>query len=272
MNWELLAWAVPAGAAATLNPCGIAMLPAYISYFVGKNERRRVDPLKGVEAGLLLAAGVMIVFTAMGLVIAAVGSIVAVAIPWLALAVAAGLLVLGVATLLGYEMTPTLPTITQQAPRDRSRAAFLSFGLGYGLASLGCTLPIFMIVVSSVLSAGFLTGLSAFVAYGVGMGVMLVAVALAVAAGKAALLRWLRSAAPALRYIGGLGLLAAGAYLVQYNLKGLQFRATGGANDAPMVVALAAAGLALVVTGAVALARQRAARRTSASGSGANGD
>lgn len=253
---ELLAWAVPAGALATLNPCGTAMLPAYIAYFLGRDEGQRVDPLRGVEAGALLAAGVMTVFTAMGLLIAAVGSAIAAAIPWLALAVAVGLLAMGVATLVGHEITFPLPTFTQRAPRDRSRASFLAFGLGYGLASLGCTLPIFMIVVSSVLSAGFVTGVSAFVAYGFGMSVMLIAIAVSVAAGKAVLLRLLRAAAPALRYLGGLGLLAAGAYLVEYNLRGLQFRYSGGATAAPTLVAVAAGVLALAVTAVLAAFRR----------------
>lgn len=263
MDWKLLFWALPAGAAATLNPCGVAMLPAYIAYYLGKREVGPTDPLKGVEAGLLLAAGVLAVFTVMGALIAAVGSVIASAIPWLALAVAVGLLALAVATLLGRDLALPLPAFAHRGPQDRGRAGFLSYGVGYGLASLGCTLPIFMIVVSSVLSAGFVSGLAAFVAYGAGMGVMLIAVAVAVSAGKAALVRGLRRAAPALRYVGGLGLLAAGAYLLAYNLQGLQFRATGGINRVPTVVAVVAGLAALAL--AVGLAVLRSARRTPAS-------
>lgn len=259
MDVRLLAWAVPAGALATLNPCGIAMLPAYVAYFVGKSERGRVDPFRGVEAGALLAAGVMIVFSVMGVLIAAIGSIVAAAMPWLALAVAVGLLGLGVTTLLGREVGVPLPAFTQRAPRDRSRVGFLAFGVGYGLASLGCALPVFMIVVSRVLSASFTAGLAAFVAYGVGMSVMLIAVAVSVAAGKAAVVRALRAGAPALRYIGGLGLLAAGAYLLQYNLRGLQFRSTGRMTDAPTVAAVAVALVALIVTVGLALTHRGSA-------------
>ena len=257
MDWKLLFWALPAGAAATVNPCGVAMLPAYIAYYVGKSERGRPDPLKGVEAGLLLAVGVLAVFTAMGALVAAAGSVIASAIPWLALAVALGLLALAVATLLGRALALPLPAVVRRGPRDRGRAGFLMYGVGYGLASLGCTLPIFMIVVSSVLSAGFVSGLAAFTAYGVGMGVMLIAVAVAVSAGKAALVRGLRRAAPALRYVGGLGLLAAGAYLLEYNLQGLQFRATGGSNEVPTLVAVAA-GVAALALAAVLTARRSA--------------
>jgi len=186
-----------------------------------------------------------------------VGSVIASAIPWLALAVAVGLLALAVATLLGRDLALPLPAFARRGPQDRGRAGFLSYGVGYGLASLGCTLPIFMIVVSSVLSAGFVSGLAAFIAYGAGMGVMLVAVAVAVSAGKAALVRGLRRAAPALRYVGGLGLLAAGAYLLAYNLQGLQFRATGVINRVPAVVAVVA-GLAALALAAALAARGRA--------------
>ena len=252
MGWKLLFWALPAGAAATLNPCGIAMLPAYVAYYVGKSERGRPDPLKGVEAGSLLAVGVLTVFTVMGALIAAVGSVIATVIPWLAMAVAVGLLALAVATLLGHDLTLPLPAFAYRGPKNRGRVGYLTYGVGYGLASLGCTLPIFMIVVSSVLSAGFVSGLAAFIAYGVGMGVMLIAVAVTVSAGKAAVVRSLRRAAPALRYVGGLGLLAAGTYLLAYNLQGLQFRATGGSNDLPTLVAVATGVTALTLAAVLA--------------------
>lgn len=248
MDWTLVAWALPAGAAATLNPCGIAMLPAYISYYLGDSERAGAQPLKGLEAGVLLAAGVLTIFTAMGVVIAGVGTVAARAIPWLALAVGIGLLVLGVATLLGRSPSLVVPG-AQRAPRDRTAGSFFVFGAGYGLASLGCTLPIFMIVMSSVLSADFLSGLLAFGAYGLGMGSLLVAISLAVATGKAALVQWLRSAGPALAYVGGVGLLIAGSYLIYYNVDGMLFRYAGVASELPAI----AIGVTAFVAGAVAV-------------------
>jgi cytochrome c-type biogenesis protein len=254
MDWALLSWAFVAGAAATVNPCGIAMLPAYISYYLGRKEGR-AGVGRGLQAGLLLALGTFGVFTLMGVVIAALGTAIAQLIPWLALLVALLLLVAGVMTLLGH--APSLNVGgTGQAPREGKPLSFVSFGVGYGLASLGCTLPIFMIVVSSVLRTTFLSGLLAFIAYGLGMGLVLTGISLAVALGKTAVLRWVRAAGPALKYVGGLGLLIAGSYLVTYNLRGLQFMASGQEDRWPFWLGLGAF-LAALLTAAVLAARQR---------------
>lgn len=256
-EWTLISWAFAAGAVATVNPCGIAMLPAYISYYLGRDEGP-AHPGRGLQAGLLLSAGTIGVFSAMGLIVAGVGTAIARFIPWLTLLVALLLLTAGVATLLGRA-----PSLSIGKPRFSSDAAssrgFITFGVGYGLASLGCTLPIFMIVVSSVFSATFLSGLLAFIAYGAGMGLVLTGISLAVALGKTAVLRWLRAVGPALKYIGGLGLLVAGGYLITYNLRGLELFYLGRTSDLPLYVGTAAFLLAFAVT--VVLRRFRTASR-----------
>jgi cytochrome c-type biogenesis protein len=245
VDWTLVSWAFVAGAAATVNPCGIAMLPAYVSYYLGQDPGRpRLG--RGLQAGLLLSVGTFAVFTTMGLVISAVGTAAVSYVPWLVLAVAGLLLVAGVATLLGR--APSLNVGgSRGAPVAGSPGSYVGFGVGYGLASLGCTLPIFMIVVSSVFSAAFVDGLFAFMAYGLGMGSVLTAVSLAAALGKGAVLRWLRAAGPALQYIGGLGLLVAGSYLIFYNLRGFTFFYSSGREEWPAYIGLAVFILSLVV-------------------------
>ena len=255
MNWTLLTWAFAAGAAATVNPCGIAMLPAYISYYLGQDAGRpRLG--RGLKAGLLLSLGAFGVFTAMGLIISAVGTAVVTIVPWLVLAVAGLLLIAGVATLLGRAPSLTLGT-ARRAIGDSSPRGYVNFGIGYGLAALGCTLPIFMIVVSSVFSAEFVDGLLAFVAYGLGMGLVLTGVSVAVALGKTVVLRWLRAVGPALQYIGGLGLLVAGSYLIYYNLRGFRFVYLQN-PDLPVYVGLAAFVLSLLAAVAIRIVSGRA--------------
>ena len=244
MDYGLLAWAFLAGAAATVNPCGIAMLPAYISYYLGDDAGRpRLG--RGLRAGLLLSLGTFGVFTAMGLVISAVGTALVRFVPWLVLAVAGLLLIAGVATLLGRAPTLALGKM-RTAQGDGSPRSYLAFGVGYGLAALGCTLPIFMIVVSSVFSAAFVDGLLAFAAYGLGMGLVLTGVSVSVALGKKAALRRLSAAGPALQYIGGLGLLVAGSYLIYYNLRGFRFFYLQGLSQLPLYIGVAAFILSLL--------------------------
>lgn len=258
MDYGLLSWAFLAGAAATVNPCGIAMLPAYISYYLGHDAGR---PRLGRElrAGLLLSLGTFGVFTAMGFVISAVGTALVRFVPWLVLAVAVLLLIAGVATLLGRAPTLALGKM-RTAQGDRSPRSYLAFGVGYGLAALGCTLPIFMIVVSSVFSAAFVDGLLAFAAYGLGMGLVLTGVSVSVALGKKAALRWLRAAGPALQYIGGLGLLVAGSYLIYYNLRGFRYFYLQGLSGLPLYIGVAAFVLSLLTALAIKVAGSSASK------------
>ena len=104
MDWTLLSWAFLAGAAATVNPCGLAMLPAYVSYYVGRNEGD-THPGRGFAAGLLLSLGTLSVFTLMGLVITSLGTAVARFVPWLALLVAVPVLAVAV-LLVGLNIGP----------------------------------------------------------------------------------------------------------------------------------------------------------------------
>ncbi len=244
MDWTLLSWAFLAGAAATVNPCGLAMLPAYVSYYVGRNEGD-THPGRGLAAGLLLSLGTLSVFTLMGLVITSLGTAVARFVPWLALLVAVLLLIAGVATLLG-RAPAVLIGRGRQAPVKGSPSSFVGFGVGYGLASLGCTLPIFMIVASQVFSAAFVTGLLAFVAYGLGMGAVLTGISLAVALGKTAVLRYVRAAGPVLKVVGGLGLVIAGSYLITYNVDGLILFQQGRNANLPLYLGVGAFVASLV--------------------------
>ncbi len=245
MEWAVLSWAFVAGAFATVNPCGIAMLPAYISYYLGQDEGKP-RPGRGIRAGLLLSVGTLAVFSVMGLLVAGLGAAIARFVPWVVLIVAVLLLIAGVATLLGRAPSLALSG-AQQAPRDRSSRSFVIFGVGYGLASLGCTLPVFMIVVSSVLAAGFVNGFLAFVAYGLGMGLVLTGLSLAVALGKTAALRSMQAAGAFLKYVGGLGLLAAGSYLIYYNLRAFAFMYREQAASLPMYIGIASFLISLAI-------------------------
>ena len=93
--------------------------------------------------------------------------------------------------------------------------AFFLLGLVYGVVSLGCSLPIFLVLVGwSFSSQGALGGLREFVAYGLGMGSVIVLVSLASALAKEAIIRRLRSIMPWMKWITGLVLIVAGVYII----------------------------------------------------------
>jgi len=223
----LLPFAFLAGAAASLNPCGFALLPAYVAYFVGRAEDAPTGGLlTGVRAGAGMTAGVLAVFGAVGGLLSAAGYAFMRFVPLAATVVGALVALAGVVMLLRPSFTIALPVGNPLPGRasDRTWRSFLLFGAGYGIASLGCTLPIFLVVLTQALAAGgALQGFVVFMAYGLGMGTVLTALSVTVALGKGAVIRWARGWTAHLRTAGALGMVVAGAYLiyVQISLGGL---------------------------------------------------
>ena len=214
-----LALAFAAGLVATVNPCGFAMLPAYLSYFMGLNDEstsRATHVRNALAVGAVVSAGFLLVFGVAGVLITAGFRVVIDLIPWLAIAVGVGVIGLGIAMLWGYQLTIGLPKSKQANTKNGYRSVF-AFGVSYAVASLSCTLPVFLTVVATQVTRGtFLGGLATFIAYGAGMSLVLMGITIAMAFGKEGLVRWLRSGS---RYIGRISgglLVAAGVYIVWF--------------------------------------------------------
>ena len=105
------------------------------------------------------------------------------------------------------------------APEGQGLIFALAFGVAYAVSSLGCTLPIFLVVVGSSLASGFLQGLLQFLNYALGMGVMVSLVAVGMALLREAALRPLRRLLPYVERLAALFLILAGAYLIAYWLR-----------------------------------------------------
>ena len=209
-----------AGLVATMNPCGFAMLPAYLSYFMGLNDDKEANRATSLRRALVIG-GVMsgaflLVFGLFGLVITAGFRTVIDWIPYIALGIGGLIVVLGVAMLFGYELTVTLPKAKRGKKGQGLRGVF-GFGLSYGVASLSCTLPVFLAVVATQLTtASFVSGVATFVVYGFGMSIMLVGVTVALALGKQSLVKRLRSSARYINRVSGAVLVIAGSYIVWF--------------------------------------------------------
>jgi cytochrome c biogenesis protein CcdA len=233
-----LVLALSAGILTTLNPCGFALLPAYVAYVLQGSRDQRASVrrrggwqmLRGGLLGVPLAAGFLLIFlVAAGLLILGGHAVVSL-FPWLALIVGTGLILLGswiLFTKRQVELFFLSRLATWLARRrwseNRNRTELVaawSFGIGYGLSSLGCALPIFLLVVGNAITAtdpG--TVLLILAGYCVGITLVMVAVALAAAAfhdllrtAVFPLLRWVQ---PVL----GLLLVAAGIYIIVYQLQ-----------------------------------------------------
>ena len=214
------ALAFGAGLVATLNPCGFAMLPAYLSYFMGSTQEdnlsRSASLRRALVVGGVMSAAFLLVFGVTGLAITLGFRAVIDWIPWIALAVGGLVVILGIAMLFGYELTVGLPKAKQASTGKGLRSVF-AFGVSYSLASLSCTLPVFLSVVATQLTASSVTsGVATFIVYGLGMSMMLISVTLVMALGKQTIVHRLRSSARYINRISGAVLVLAGGYIVWF--------------------------------------------------------
>jgi cytochrome c-type biogenesis protein len=216
-----------AGMVAAVNPCGFAMLPAYLSLYLGTEEggfAERSAPSRALGAlgvGCVVSSGFVLLFGLAGGVISAGGTVLFGAMPVLGVVVGEALVAFGLWLLLARRM-PYTAVFGRLAARlgDPTKVGvrgFFVFGLAYGAASLGCTLPAFLAVVGSGIAAGgVVPGAVRFLGYGLGMASVLVALTVTLAFFKEGLVKWLRGALPYVQSASAVLLILAGAYVIFY--------------------------------------------------------
>ena len=214
-----LAYALTLGMVATVNPCGFAMLPAYLSYFLGlegAEEDTRAGVPRALGVGLVVTLGFVAVFGAIGLAVTQLSLSIYENLPWVTLAIGVGLIALGVAMWRGYQLSVRLPKL-QLGSSGREMSSMFLFGISYAVASLSCTLPTFLVVMGqSFESNDLVSGVASYLAYAVGMGLVLSAITVALSLARGGLVRHLRRIQPHINRVSGVLLVVAGAYLAYY--------------------------------------------------------
>jgi cytochrome c biogenesis protein CcdA len=241
----LYGFALAAGMVAAFNPCGFAMMPAYLSLTVHGSGHDSGEAPGGARAlgralgaTAAMTAGFVLVFGTFGLLVAPLAAAVQAHLPWVTVAIGLGLLVLGGWLLSGRELTVLLPRPGCGAPTARI-GSMLGYGVAYALASLSCTIGPFAAVTATAFRAGStLTGIAAFVAYGLGMTLVVGPLAVAVALAGDALALRARTLLPWLNRITGALLVAVGLYVGYYGVFELRLADAGGPDD-PVISAAA---------------------------------
>ena len=218
-------FAFAAGLASAVNPCGFAMLPAYLGLYLGsgvsgESAGTARQLVQALLVGAAVTAGFVVLFGIAGSVIGLGASFVVSYIPWIGLVIGIVLTITG-AWLIGGGKLYT--GIAAQAasrigdPGQVSVKGYFLFGISYGIASLSCTLPIFLAVLGlTAADAGVLKTLTNFLLFALGMGVVIMALTLGIAFFRTAMVGGLRKALPYIQPIGYWLMVAAGAYIIFY--------------------------------------------------------
>ena len=130
------------------------------------------------------------------------------------------LVFLGLTMLGGWHLSASFITRITPHLKDPEVAtvqSFFLFGVAYATASLSCTLPIFLTVVSSSFAVqGFAAAALQFVSYSLGMGLVILSLTLGIALFKGVTVGLLQGIFPFVERLSAMLLVLAGAYITYY--------------------------------------------------------
>lgn len=221
-----LGFAYAAGMVSAVNPCGFVMLPAYLGLYLGVNDKdARVNPLlhvfRALKVGGSVTMGFVVLFGAAGILMS-VGARAAVVdiLPYLGLVIGIALALAGSWMVGGGKLYSGFAAQAASRigdPGQVNAKGYFLFGLSYGIASLSCTLPIFLSVIGTSFAVSEIgTSVGQFILYAVGMGTVILALTLGMAFFKGAMLGTLRKVLPYVQPIGSWLMVVAGSYIVFY--------------------------------------------------------
>lgn len=226
--------ALTAGMVAALNPCGFALLPAYLTLVVaqgGQSTSRSSAVGRALTMSAAMTTGFVVVFGAFGLVAVPLALSLERYLPWATIVIGVALVGLGVYLLSGRELLLNTPKMAGAAP-GRTLRSMVLYGVAYAVASLSCTIgPFLAITTSTFRSQSVLSGVSVFVLYGIGMGLVVGVLAVAVALAQKGFVARFRQATPYISRFSGVLLVLAGAYVAYYGYYEIQVFSGADADD-----------------------------------------
>ncbi|MEU4366618.1 cytochrome c biogenesis CcdA family protein [Micromonospora chersina] len=238
--------AVGAGLLAAVNPCGFALLPAYLSLLVlGDEPAAERGPLAPVGRAVALTGamtlGFVAVFGTFGMLAAPAADAVARHLPWVSILIGLALVAAGGWLLAGRQLPTFTPKLATGPAVRRRFGSMVLFGAAYAIASLGCTIgPFLAVVVAGFRAGSALSGVALFVAYALSMGLAVGAAALAVALARESLVRRARRASALLGRLAGPLLVVTGGYVAWYGWYEVRILSGRGDADDPIIDAAGA--------------------------------
>lgn len=223
-------YALIAGMVASVNPCGFVLLPAYLGYYLGdgsscantRGQLRRALLVSGT-----VTASFALLFGLAGILAGLAASALTSSLPYIGVTVGAGLLLLGGLLASGHEVNvPLAPRMAHRfraASRRQGLGGYAAYGTAYGLASLGCTLPVFLGVVGTSLQLhGLASAVGQFMLFGIGMGVVLTACTVTTVWLGDGLIKGARILGPHIGWLSAVVLWVAGTYVLYYWLTAIR--------------------------------------------------
>ncbi len=207
------------GLASFFAPCAFPLLPGYISYYLGRYEGGPTLS-DSVKAGMAAATGINGMFALIGIAVAVGATAVRSYLEQLTPGVGFIIVLLGLAMVFGKteifdKFGGKLSSYSSKFGGGTGLFGLFMYGVGYGVASMGCQAPVFIALLFQGLAAGgLLEAFMLFLSFSIGMGSMMLAVSVIVGTAKTTILERVRNMTPYINRACGVILIIVGVYFL----------------------------------------------------------
>jgi cytochrome c biogenesis protein CcdA len=223
------------GVMAAVNPCGFVLLPTYLVYYLGtelnrEDENKTTTLRRGLSVRIAVSSGFVGLFLVVGIISRAFTTVISENAKYAALVIGIGLVAMGIAMLFGWKLPIAQPDVSIQ--RKRTTWNMFLFGIVYAIASIGCTIGLLIsVILGSINRHGFVSGVISIVLYGLGMGLLVTSLTVALAFARVGLVSTIKKSFKWFDKITAIFVVLTGLYLSWYWLGAITDRGTDGVTS-----------------------------------------
>ena len=220
------------GVMAAVNPCGFVLLPTYLVYYLGtelnrEDENKTTTLRRGLSVGMAVSSGFIGLFLVVGIISRAFTTVISENAKFAALVIGIALVAMGIAMLFGWKLPIAQPDVSMQ--RKRTTWNMFLFGIVYAIASIGCTIGLLIsVILGSINRHGFVSGVISIVLYGLGMGLLVTSLTVALAFARVGLVSTIKKSFKWFDKVSAVFVVLTGLYLSWYWLGAITDRGTDG--------------------------------------------
>lgn len=220
------------GVLAAVNPCGFILLPTYLLYYLGtelnrENESPATTLRRGLNVGIAVSSGFIGLFLIVGIISRAFTTVIRDNAKYAALIIGIGLIAMGIAMFRGWKPPITQPNMAMQ--KQRTWRNMFVFGIAYAVASIGCTIGLLVsVILGSVGRHGFVSGVLSIALYGLGMGLLVTSLTVALAFARFGMVSNLKKSFPIFDKVSAIAVTLTGVYLAWYWFGAISNRGSDG--------------------------------------------
>ena len=223
------------GIMAAVNPCGFVLLPTYLVYYLGtelnrEGENRATTLRRGLSVGIAVSSGFIGLFLVVGIISRAFTTVISENAKYAALVIGLALVAMGIAMLFGWKLPIAQPDVSVE--RKRTTWNMFLFGIVYAIASIGCTIGLLIsVILGSINRHGFVSGVISIVRYGLGMGLLVTSLTVALAFARVGLVSTIKKSFKWFDKVSAVFVVLTGLYLSWYWLGAITDRGTDGVTS-----------------------------------------